>query len=347
MQAKSILAVAGTAASLGAGVIAQRSLIARRRRNDPEGAERYGTRRGERSRYVRLPDGARLFIEEVGPESRSAAVFIHGSALRTDLWHHQLTGLGRHRLVFYDLRGHGLSQPKGDAQFSIKTLAHDVAAVVDELELDEVVLIGHSIGGMISLQACSDRPELLGDKVRGMVLLNTTHRPAAETLIGGAALAKIERVTRRPLDVLGSRPDYVDRLRRIIKPSSNLFMAVSFAAFGPGASAKQIDFTYDMLADTPADVIFDLLKSYRDFDVSELLPDIDVPTIVVGGTHDRITVAKASQHIAERLPRSELVLLEGCGHMSMLERHRELNKLLERFLDESLTATRPEGAVRL
>jgi len=336
MRAKGIAALATAAVGVGAGLVAQRSAIQRRRRTDPEAGEPFGKQRGHSPRTISLPDGARIFIEEAGPPSRKGAVFIHGSAMRNDTWHYQMEGLGGHRLVFYDLRGHGLSQPKGDADFSIRTLAEDLGKVIEEADLDEVVIVGHSIGGMVALEHCHLNPGLVGSKIRGVVLLNTTHRPAVETLLGGASVARIERFFRRPLDVMGSRAEYVERLRKIIKPSDSIFMVVAAAAFGPHASAKQIDFTYDMLAETSADVLFDLMKSYRDFDVTEHLGEIKVPALVVGGTHDRLTVLAASEHLAANLPKAELKVLTGCGHMSMLERHRDLNRLMTAFLDDAL-----------
>lgn len=336
MRGKGIVALAGAAAGVGVGLVAQRTAIQRRRRNDPEAGQDFGKRRGERSRFIETPDGARLFVEETGPESDKAAIFLHGSAMRTDMWHYQLAGLGEHRLIFYDLRGHGLSQPKGDAAYSVKTLAADLAQVIRESHLNEVVVVGHSVGGMIALQLCKDHSDDLGDALGGVVVLNSTSRPVFETLLGGATVAKLERVVRRPLDVIGSRADYVERLRKILKPSNSVFMAVSVAAFGPHASATQIDYTYDMLAETPADVLFDLLKAYRDYDLTEHLEKVRVPTLVIGGTHDRITVAGASEQLAQRLPRAELKMLDGCGHMSMLERHLEVNRSLESFLDEHL-----------
>ncbi len=346
MSKRGLLALAGGAAGVAVGLAAQHSAVQRRRRNDPEGGEVFGKRRGVRPRTIDLDDGARIFIEEAGPDSSRGVVFVHGSCLRTDAWHYQLPGLGDHRLVFYDLRGHGLSQPKGDSDYTLRTLACDLERVMDDSGLEEVVVVGHSVGGMIALDLCRRRRELLGSRLKGAVLLNTTHRPGAETLIGGAAVAQVERLVRRPLDLIGSRAAYVDRLRKIIKPSDSVFMAVAVAAFGPHASAKQIDFAYDMLADTPADVIFDLIRSYRDNDVTDHLPEIDIPVLVVTGTNDRITIPKASEYIAAHLPQGRLHALKGCGHMSMLERHRELNKLLMGFFDETLGAVAPQQIVQ-
>ena len=336
MKPRGIAALAGAAVGVGAGLVAQRTVINRRRRNDPEGGEAFGTRSGTRSRVVEVGDGAEIFVEESGPESRRGAIFLHGSCLRTDVWHYQIPGLGDHRLVFYDLRGHGLSQPKGESEYTIATLARDLLRIMEEVGLEEAVIVGHSIGGMVALEVCKENPELLGSRIAGIALLNTTHRPGAETILGGATVAKVERFARRPLDALGTRAEQLDRLRRVIKPSNTIFMGVSLAAFGPHASAKQVDFTYDMIAETPADVIFNLVRSYRDNDVSAHLGAITVPALVIGGTHDRITMSHASEFLAENLPKAELALLNGCGHMSMLERHRDVNRLLTGFLDDVL-----------
>jgi pimeloyl-ACP methyl ester carboxylesterase len=331
-----LIALAGTAIGVGAGLAAQRAAVRRRRLNDTEAGEKFGTRRGVRERTIELPDGAHIFIEEAGPESKRGAVFLHGSALRTDVWHYQLEGVGDHRLVFYDIRGHGLSQPKGKGPFTITTLVDDLMAVIEDSGLNEVVLVGHSVGGMIALDLCSARTDLLGSLIKGVVCVNTTHRPAYETVTGGAAIARAERILRRPFDALGSHHTKVAYLRRIIKPSDSLFLAVSFAAFGPHGSARQVDFTYDMLAETPTDVLFDLFKAYRDFEVTDLLPDVTVPVLVMTGTHDRITVPGASQFLADNLPKAELKVFENCGHMTMLEKHKEFNTMLAEFLDEVL-----------
>jgi pimeloyl-ACP methyl ester carboxylesterase len=331
------LALAGAAVGLAAGITAERVAVKRRRAADPERDADFGSRRGERSHKLDLSDGGRIFVEEVGPAgAKRAAVFIHGSALRTDLWYYQLAGLGNHRLVFYDLRGHGLSQPKGSSPYGVATLANDLAEVLERTGVEEAVLVGHSVGGMVALELAHLKPELLGSTIKGIVLVNTTHHPPVETITGAAAVARLERFTRRPFDIMGKQSARLDKLRAVIKPSDALFWGVAFAAFGPRASAKQIDFTYDMVAETPSDVILDLFKCYREFDATERLHEITVPALVIGGSHDRITIAQASERMVEDLPKAELKIFEDTGHMTMLERHEEFNELLERFLDDTL-----------
>ncbi len=334
---KRLVALAGTAAGIAAaGAAAERALVRRRRRSDPEADEGFGSRRGERARTLTMDDGAGLFVEEVGPESRSGAIFIHGSALRTDLWHYQMAGIGGRRLVFLDMRGHGRSEPKGREDFSVSRLARDLEAVIDDCGLEEAVVVGHSIGGMVALELGALRPELLGSPIKGLVLVNTTYTVPMETIAGGAAVARLERVVRRPFDFIGKQSSRIDRLRKLVRPSDALFWTVSFTAFGPRASAKQIDYTYDMLADTSSDTIFDLFKAYRDFDVRDRLAEITVPVLVVTGEHDRITLPSASRHLAENLPKAEIEIFLDCGHMTMMERHDEFNDLLEGFFSDHL-----------
>lgn len=334
---KSLFALAGTAAAAGAGFAAQRAALNRRRRHDPEAGQDFGSRRGERTRFIDLDDGARIFVEEVGPEkAKKGVVFAHGSVLRTDVWHYQMEGLGGHRLVFSDLRGHGLSQPRGEAAYSLATLAEDLLATIDAVGLHETVIVGHSVGGMVALRLCKDNPDLLGTKIKGLVLVNTTYGPVTETLIGSGVIARFERLTRRPLDALGSQHQRIDRFRRLVRPSDAVFWGVALAAFGPEASPKQIDFTYDMLSETSAETIFDLVRSYRDHDMADLLGDVTVPALVIGGTHDRLTLPKASRYLAEHLPKAELHIFERCGHMSMLERHAEFNSRVTDFIKDTL-----------
>ena len=341
MSRKRNFALAGAAVGLAAGIAAERLAVRKRRATDPEKDAGFGSRRGERSKTLKLEDGARIFVEESGPaRAKRGAVFIHGSALRTDLWHYQMGGLNGHRLVFYDMRGHGMSQPKGKSPYGIKTLAEDLAKVIDSTGLEEVVLVGHSIGGMVGLELAHERPDLLDSTIKGIVLVNTTNRPPMETIAGAAAVTRVERMTRRPFDFLGTQSKRIDRLRAVVKPSDAVFWGVAFAAFGPHASAAQIDFTYDMVAETPSDIVFDLFKCYREFDATSRLHEITVPALVIGGSHDRLTMAHASERMAEELPKTELKIFENTGHMSMLERHEEFNELLTRFLDDTLGKTR-------
>ncbi|CAN5681268.1 hypothetical protein BH18ACT15_BH18ACT15_14190 [soil metagenome] len=335
-RGQGVVRLAGAVLGLGGGIIAEHTLVGRRRRHDPESAEDLGGRQGARRRLLARPDGARLQIEEAGPPARSGIVFVHGSALSAAVWHYQMNGIRGHRCVFFDLRGHGLSQPKGAAPFTVGTLARDLRAVIREAGLDTVVIVGHSLGGMAALQLLVEEPEPADVDVTGLVLAGATYGPAAETLIGGAVIARAERLIRRPFDMLGTQSARLDGLRRLNRASDALFWSVTFAAFGPLPSAKQVDFAYGLLAGTRADVIFDLVRCLRAFDVGKRLGEVTVPVLVVAGSHDRLTIPEASRYLAEHLADARLVVLDRCGHLPMLERHSEFNEWLGDLADDSL-----------
>jgi pimeloyl-ACP methyl ester carboxylesterase len=102
-------------------------------------------------------------------------------------------------------------------------------------------------------------------------------------------------------------------------------------AFGAGASAAQVRFVESLHMATPARTLGELLPSIAVFDLSRSLSTIDLPVLVVVGSHDRLTPLRHALRTADALPHAELVELPRCGHMPMLERRFEFARLLEEF----------------
>ena len=114
-------------------------------------------------------DGAAIAYDVRG-KGDITLVFIHGWACDRSFWREQLDIFARdYRVVALDLGGHGDSQVDRDA-WSLAVLGGDVQAVADELNLNRVILIGHSLGGMVSLEAARLMPE----RVLGVVGVDTT-----------------------------------------------------------------------------------------------------------------------------------------------------------------------------
>ena len=134
VKRRGVLALAGTAVGVGAGLVAQHrdqpapAQRSRRRRT------RSGQRRGVRSRTVELTMEHRYSSRRSDPESpRAGAVFIHGSCLRTDVWHYQMPGLGGPPLVFFDLRGpRALAAERRRRLLDHRRWRDDLAAVIDD-----------------------------------------------------------------------------------------------------------------------------------------------------------------------------------------------------------------------
>jgi pimeloyl-ACP methyl ester carboxylesterase len=119
---------------------------------------------------------------------------------------------------------------------------------------------------------------------------------------------------------------------------------VRYVAFGPSATAGDVAFYERMLLDTPAAVRAACGVALSDMDLWEAVAGLTVPTLVVAGDRDRLTPPEHARRIAEALPDSAgLLILKDTGHMSPLERPRELAAALGELAASA--ASRSDAAV--
>ena len=182
----------GAALATGAalGVAAERALVGRSLRSDPERDEPFGTLR---SPAVEVPtdDGVLLHVEVDEPTQdfdNLTIIFSHGYCLNLDCWHYQRRDLrSLARLAFWDQRGHGRST-SGNVRYgadTIERLGLDLELVLDAVAPEgPVVLVGHSMGGMTVMALAGQRPDLFGTRVRGVALLGTSARGLGEVMLG-------------------------------------------------------------------------------------------------------------------------------------------------------------------
>ena len=144
-----------------------------------EGSELLGSARG-RVRLLRGPRASSLYTEWFPPEepSESAAgalVLTHGWCVTESIWHLQKLALGRgpDTLVTWDLPGHGHSTPVARGRLTLDVAVDALARVVDAVADPGVVLVGHSLGGVLSVEYLARHPETAARRVRGLVLAAT------------------------------------------------------------------------------------------------------------------------------------------------------------------------------
>ncbi len=242
-------------------------------------------------------DALELEVEDHG--AGVAVLLLHGFPLAMAMWDTIRAGLAEFaRVITPDLRGFGASdKPAGD--YSMTTLADDVLALVDALDLNRVVLGGHSMGGYVALRFAAAHPERLA----GLVLVDT--RAEADPPEGrarrDAAIARIERE-----GGAGFLDDFVPNL------------------IGPATRERSPRFLAELraiAADVPDHVLTGCLKGMRDRpDSTGLLPSIAVPALLVVGAEDAITPLAAAQAMADALPQQTLAVIPGAGHTPSVER---------------------------
>ncbi|MSO78080.1 MAG: alpha/beta fold hydrolase [Acidimicrobiia bacterium] len=260
-----------------------------------------------------------------GPEEL-CIVLSHGVTIDSRVWVKQFASLPSHaslqengvRVVAFDTRGHGESV-SGDTGHSIENLAWDVRTLLETLDLRNVILVGHSMGGVAAQAFAVQFPEIARTRVRGLVLLSS--------------LAKMQVSATRRLRSLAERASDKLELGRIMA-NPDLGLMLTRLGFGRDPVASHVELIREMLATCPVETGREALRMLIGMDLTPDLSRIDLPTLVIGGTADLLTPPAESRRMARLIPGARLVLLERAGHTIMLERAVALDDLLLDFARE-------------
>jgi pimeloyl-ACP methyl ester carboxylesterase len=312
--------VAGvTAGVVGAAYATERAVVARLRHRDDPDADAPLVPTFDSVQVVDSHDGGALYTisRGVGPP----IVFAHGVTLSSRVWAKQFESIPEagFRAVAFDGRGHGESST-GDSGHSVDNLAADVASVLVELDLHDAVLVGHSMGGMAVQAFAVGHPDVLRERVRGLVLVSTSARNLVSDArrVRGAA----ERIT-------ALTPDFAALMRQ-----RNLGFLLARVGFGNDPHPSHVEATRQMLAACSRATLRDAGRALLSFDVTEGLPAVKTPTLVMVGTADALTPPRDARQVAELLPNARLVEFPGAGHMLMYERADEFDTLVVDFARE-------------
>lgn len=243
-----------------------------------------------------------MYVEQTG--SGAPLVLLHGYPLDHSIWKPLANHLrSKARLIMPDLRGFGQS-PAPTGPYPMSLFAADVAALLDELGLQRVVLAGHSMGGYAALAFAHAYPQRLA----GLALVAS--QPAADpperregryATAAQVAADGVELVAETMAPRLTAHADLVEPLRKLI------------------------------LTARPAGVIGALHGMAERPDQSEFLASLDLPTLVIAGEHDALIPLERSREFAAMLRRGRLVVIPGAGHMPMLEAPARVSEALAAF----------------
>ncbi len=325
------------AAAAAAGAAAQRRHM-RRIESDPERA-RLTDPPGGRPLSVRSADGTTLHAEVFGPDDGPTVVLAHGWTETLSFWTYvieRLSGLGL-RVVAYDQRGHGASEPAAEHDYEMERFGEDLEAVLETCLPDgeRAIVAGHSLGAM-SIAAWADDHDV-ERRARGAALINAgvDDLIAQQLILPLPAFAQAINKAIAVRGFLGSRTP----LPRVSTPASHA--AIRHFAFGPEATPAQVAFYERMLVATPPDARASVGIAMSAMDLRDALRSLTVPTLLIAGGDDRLTPPSHARRIAEMLPRLErLIVLPDTGHMTPLERPAELSRAIAELA--AVAAEQPE-----
>jgi pimeloyl-ACP methyl ester carboxylesterase len=366
-------AVGVLAAGAAAGVAIERVTVGRgmrrRARLALDATGPYGSLRGT-SGTVAAEDGTELYFETEeaaeeppqpprrgrwrrGGRSRAAqrpltVVFSHGYCLNQDSWHFQRAALrGSVRAVYWDQRSHGRSERGRDQAAgrpaTIDQLGRDLKAVLDAAVPEgPVVLVGHSMGGMTVMAFADQFPEYVRERVAGAAFVSTSAGKLAAVTLGlpAAGARAFRAVAPGLLRMLGSQVDLVERTRRV---TADLFAGIiKRYSFGSDDIDPAVErFAERLIEATPIDVVAEFYPAFTEHDKGDALAVLDgLPGLVLAGDKDLLTPSAHSAEIAEKLPQAELLIVEGAGHLVIMERPELVNTALARLIAQAADAVR-------
>ncbi|GLW94733.1 alpha/beta fold hydrolase [Actinokineospora globicatena] len=335
----------------GAGVLAAAAAavavgVRKRTPNeDPYRDEPLGELKPTRSGSVVASDGVVLSYEEVDPADGGApevtAVLVHGFAMSRLAWHFQRRDLAalvdpRVRLVLYDHRSHGRSGRADAASSTIDQLADDLDEVVRAVVPEgPIVLIGHSMGGMVVMALAERDPELFAERVTGVALIGTSAGEVGRSGLPRPLLSKYNPLTR----VLGRVAEWQPAAVELIRTAGGGItrQAARTIGFGPGnTSPRLVDFAVKLLDVTPVRVLADFVDTLGSHNRYAALAGLKhCQVLVLSGDHDWMTPFAHAERIAAELPDAHLVRVPGAGHLVMLEQADLVDEHLATLLRDS------------
>ena len=239
-------------------------------------------------------------------------VLIHGYPFNRSLWNEQVEALSSTcRVIAPDLRGFGESDAAATA--TMNEMAHDVAQLMDHLEITQAAIGGLSMGGYVALAFYKQSPS----RVRALVLADTRAQADNEE-----AKQNREQQARKALDE-GMAGIADSMLPKLLTPET------------VSKHPEIVKRVRDMMLKTKPEGAAAALRGMAERDdQTELLAKIAAPTLILVGAEDAITPVADSEKMHQAIAGSRLVVIDNAGHVSNLERTEQFNEAMLGFMKE-------------
>ncbi len=280
-------------------------------------------------RPIKLRDGAEIQTW-VTPGAGVPLLFLYGLGCSIAHWKYQLRHCqNQGRLTIHmDYRGHGHST-LGDPlrPLTIKTLSHDVAEVLDKLQVKECVVLGQSMGGTIAIQFAHDHP----NHVAGLILQGSPGRnPFSRMQFGpkGAqalkVLTSINKISPKWTRFLNKTVGRAPKLAREIVRLKGFNAAL--------ARTDDIDEYLQNFFATDPNIFYELADDLAEFDITKLAHLVECPALILAGARDHVIPLEECRWLAKRLPGASLEIIPHGSHCPHLDDPPYVNRKIDEFL---------------
>lgn len=292
--------------------------------------------------------GIKIHYRWVGKTSGKQLVFVHGWAASSEWWIRQIPALStEYRLLMVDLPGHGRSSclPKHS---SLNMLSAVLDSVINMLGVEDPVLVGWSLGGMVSLQYALDHPNNLS----ALILVDTSPTARAMPSFGFLPTIPYHWIPdpRRFLPLVKSHTLFLEGLLSFINKLNSSRRGVAALLVHLLATGKKPDknlvswCTQVLLKDLNIKALLQIMVAMVKFDVINRLAEITAPTLIIHGSDDRMLPVDLSLLLHQNIKNSNLQVIEDAGHCPHLEKPREFNKTIIGFLNrlDTISVFKPQ-----
>lgn len=266
-------------------------------------------------------DGTRLQVRHsVVDCNRTTCVLIHGSGEGHFVWHDLLADLARApQVVLMDLRGHGDSQASLSGRYDLDTHVDDVALIVRELRLQQLILIGHSLGGLIAIRLAA---QALRDQVCAAMVVDISSEPNPHCMQHVAAQI---RDNMRPFASVGEYAEVLLDTRPLLSQTTALALAQGALRACESGFELKLDHRY-----------FGATRAVKEYisaaECDRLLRMMSCPTVVVRGACSAMVSAESAASMVQALARGTLVTVPLAGHAVMSDNPQAFASVANQFL---------------
>jgi pimeloyl-ACP methyl ester carboxylesterase len=284
-------------------------------------------------------DGSRIAWTSSG-QGAPAILLTDGIGCAGYIWRKLAPDLARtRRVLHWNYRGHGLSDPPRDlGDATVAACVDDLLAVLDAAGEERIVLVGHSMGVQIVLEAHRRAP----GRVAGLVLICGAPGRVLDTFHDTNLLGKVFPLARKLFDRFPSAA--AAGFRAVVRSEVAMEYALAFEVNRALVRREDLRAYFDDLARVDARVFVRLLESAAAHDVAGHLPEIRVPTLIVAGERDGFTPMRLSVKMHEAVAGSELLVLQGGTHVGPVEHPGVVAERIGAFLEARCPVEAPPPA---
>ena len=278
---------------------------------------------------VPADDGTHLYYEVFG--SGKTLLLCNGLLCQRSHWRHQVAYFAaKYQVVTFDYRGHNCSQfPQNDRHLTLEWCARDALSVLQSLQVDAAVLLGHSMGVPVAAKAALLSPA----KVKAGVFICGTVTNPFESMFYSNRMNAVYRISDRIFDIA---PGVITAFWKTLTRRGRLsYFLTSQLGFNPNlVEEKDVWLYLDGVNANRLETFYQLLKDYTRDEPIDWLEQVRCPVLLIAGEDDLVTPIHLLENMAKRLPDSSMEKIPGGSHNAHADLPAVVNRRIDRFLQE-------------